>query len=158
MSMGRSSFTPAELIELRRLIREKQTADAPRQKVLRARMRRMGFYISDFSADAGFVVSDLDELVSRGTITIVDDSQPAPEALARAAIQVAQARKGTRWDDAPDVTAALTAEAVDLAAALRPQEAGGLPSSPGFYAWWAAPGAIAGAPHHPHPLDAELGL
>src|SRR6266516_8206852 len=50
-----------------RLIREKQTADAARQKTLRARMRRIGFYISDFAGDpAGFVVSDLDDLIARG--------------------------------------------------------------------------------------------
>jgi hypothetical protein len=61
--VGRSSFTRAEVDELRRLVREKQTADASRQKALRARMRRMDFYISDFAADpGGFVVSDLDEL------------------------------------------------------------------------------------------------
>ena len=64
--VGRSSFTEAEIAELRRLVREKQTAERSRQKALRARMRRIGFYISDFSSDAeGFVVSDLDELVSR---------------------------------------------------------------------------------------------
>jgi hypothetical protein len=33
-------------------------------------MRAIGFYISDFAADsAGFVVSDLDDLISRGVIT-----------------------------------------------------------------------------------------
>jgi hypothetical protein len=58
---GRSSFTRAEIEELRRLIREKQTTDRDCQKVLRGRMRRMGFYISDFASDyGGFVVSDLD--------------------------------------------------------------------------------------------------
>jgi hypothetical protein len=72
--MGRLSFTPSEIDELRRLLREKQTADRSRQRTLRARMRRLGFYISDFSSDpAGFVVSDLDDLVSRGVITVVDD-------------------------------------------------------------------------------------
>lgn len=72
--MGRNRFTRSELEELRRLIREKQTADASRQKTLRARMRRMDFYISDFTADSeGFVVSDLDDLISRGAITVSDD-------------------------------------------------------------------------------------
>ena len=60
--MGRTTFTAAEIEELRRLVREKQTADRSRQKALRARMRAIGFYISDFAADAGgFVVSDLDD-------------------------------------------------------------------------------------------------
>jgi hypothetical protein len=66
--VGRSSFTRAELDELRLLIREKQTADPSQQKTLRARMRRIGFYISDYASDSGgFVVSDLDELIRRGT-------------------------------------------------------------------------------------------
>lgn len=60
--VGRRSFTHAEIEKLRRLIREKQTADRSRQKTLRARMRRMDFYISDFAPDSeGFVVSDLDD-------------------------------------------------------------------------------------------------
>jgi hypothetical protein len=71
--MGRRSFSRDEIDQLRRLIREKQTADRTRQKTLRSRMRAIGFYISDFSTDsAGFVVSDLDDLVSRGVITITD--------------------------------------------------------------------------------------
>lgn len=77
--MGRRSFTRAEIEELRRLIREKQTADRSRQKTLRARMRRMDFYISDFASEhGGFVVSDFDELISRGVITITDDDRPQP--------------------------------------------------------------------------------
>ena len=68
---GRSEFTPDEIDRLRRLIREKQTADRGQKKSLRAQMRRMGFFISDFSVDyAGFVVSDLDDLIARGTITV----------------------------------------------------------------------------------------
>lgn len=50
----RRSFTSSELDELRRLVREKQTADPDRQKTLRARMRRMGFCIADFSDELGF--------------------------------------------------------------------------------------------------------
>ena len=49
--MGRRSFTPGEIDDLRRLIREKQMADRSRQKALRARIRRIGFYISDFASD-----------------------------------------------------------------------------------------------------------
>jgi hypothetical protein len=56
------------------------------------------------------------------------------------------------------VAVSLTAEPMAIQTALLPAEAGGAPSSPGFYAWWATRGEIADAPHHPHPLDAELGL
>ena len=73
--MGRRSFTHAEIEELRGLIREKQTADRDRQKVVRGKMRRLGFYITDFASDyGGFVVSDLDDLISRGLITVSDAS------------------------------------------------------------------------------------
>lgn len=95
--MGRRSFTRAEIEELRRLIREKQTADRDRQKVLRGKMRRLGFYITDFASDyGGFVVSDLDDLISRGLITISDaggDSESvAPGRAARSAPGPARAR------------------------------------------------------------------
>ena len=71
MAAHRRSFTRDELDELRRLVREKQTADRDRQKRLRDRMRKIGFYISDFTDEPeGFVASDLDALIQRGTITI----------------------------------------------------------------------------------------
>jgi hypothetical protein len=156
--VGRTSFTREEVGELRQLIREKQTADASRQKVLRARMRRIGFYISDFSSDAqGFVVSDLDELVRRRAVTVVDDLAPTSEAAPEAGRSAAN-RDQAPERDADSVAARLTAEPVDIQVALLPAEAGGAPSSSGFYAWWATRGAIAEAPHHPHPLEAQLGL
>jgi hypothetical protein len=68
----RSTFSSAEIAELRRLIREKQTAPPDRQKVLRAKMRKLGFFITDYADYPGFVESDLDDLLSRGTITVVD--------------------------------------------------------------------------------------
>lgn len=70
---GRLTFTKTEIDELRSLLRDLRRADRSRQKTIRARMRRMGFYITDFSHDAdGFTVSDLDEMVARGTITVTD--------------------------------------------------------------------------------------
>lgn len=71
MAEHRRSFTRSEVDELRHIIREKQTADRDRQKALRTRMRDMGFHISDFSDEPeGFVASDLDELIQRGTIIV----------------------------------------------------------------------------------------
>ena len=70
---GRMAFTRDEIEELRRLLHELRRAEPGRQKTIRAWMRRMGFYISDFSHDAdGFTASDLDEMISRGTITVED--------------------------------------------------------------------------------------
>lgn len=69
---GRRSFTGPEIDELRRLIREKQTADRDRQKFLREKMRRIGFYITDFADYSGFTASDFDDLLDRGVITCSD--------------------------------------------------------------------------------------
>ena len=64
MPQGRSTFTPSELDQIRRLVREKQVADRDRQKSIRARLRAMGFRISDFADYPGFVESDLDDLIA----------------------------------------------------------------------------------------------
>ena len=66
----RSTFTAAEVAEIKRIVREKQTAPADRQKTLRAKLRKLGFYISDYSDEPGFVESDVDDLIQRGTITV----------------------------------------------------------------------------------------
>jgi hypothetical protein len=71
----RSSFTQSEVDELRRLIREKQTADRDRQKSLRTRMRKIGFYITDYADYSGFTVSDFDDLVTRGVVTVKNSTE-----------------------------------------------------------------------------------
>ena len=49
-------------------------------------MRAIGFYISDFAADpGGFVVSDLDGLIGRGAITVIEDAAPSASSLVRGA-------------------------------------------------------------------------
>jgi hypothetical protein len=70
--VGRRAFTSAELDEIRRLLREKGTASADRQKAIRGQLRRkFDFYITDFTDRAdGFVASDLDDLIERGTIEV----------------------------------------------------------------------------------------
>jgi hypothetical protein len=69
--MGRLNFTTDESAEIRRLLVELRRADRDRQKTIRARIRRIGFFISDVShGGAGFTSSDFDAPVSRGTITI----------------------------------------------------------------------------------------
>jgi hypothetical protein len=71
----RSSFTESEAAELRRMIREKQTAGRAAQKALRAAMRARGFYISDFGDFGlhGFTVSDFDNLVTQGVVKITPE-------------------------------------------------------------------------------------
>jgi hypothetical protein len=55
----RSTFTSAEIAELRELVRRLRKAERSEQKLIRARLRRIGFHISDYDATgAGFTVSD----------------------------------------------------------------------------------------------------
>ena len=71
--MGRLEFTHPEIDELRTLLGELRRAEPARQKAIRAKMRRIGFYITDVSHDAdGFTLSDFDSLIRRGTITVSD--------------------------------------------------------------------------------------
>jgi hypothetical protein len=82
---GRSTFTPSEIDAIRRLLREKVRADRGRQKRLRDQLRSIGFYISDFAEDqTGFSEWDLDQLISRGTIRIDEETQPSRGSDARA--------------------------------------------------------------------------
>jgi hypothetical protein len=154
---GRSTFTQAEIAELRDLIRAKQTADRGRQKSLRARMRRLGFYITDFADYAGFTVSDLDDLIRHGTIAVAPGDEPATRATtARLA-----PRSGGEVDAGRSANDALTgagatgaaarlASDAEVAGALRsldeaprrwpasewpPPGLGGLHLA-GLYSWW----------------------
>lgn len=66
---GRNEFTDIEIDEIRMGLRELRRADPSRQKTIRSRLRRIGFYITDYSYDGnGFTVSDFDEMLRRGTI------------------------------------------------------------------------------------------
>ena len=60
--------------------------------------------------------------------------------------------------DAPAVANTLTTDPVALDAAMAPEEVGGLPAKPGFYAWWVENGTMSGVPHYPHPAQPTLGL
>lgn len=73
---GRARFTAVEADQIRELLRKKARAASDEQKSLRNRMRRIGFFISDFTdAVDGFLVQDFDALVARGVI-VVEPPQP----------------------------------------------------------------------------------
>ena len=68
---GKNIFTRREADEIRALIRERNNADASKQKGIRAKMRRLGFYGKD---DWGIVVCKLDDfeqLIRSGLIKIL---------------------------------------------------------------------------------------
>ncbi|MAM29452.1 MAG: hypothetical protein CMC13_10570 [Flavobacteriaceae bacterium] len=69
---GKNQFSKSEFKQLKILIKEKQTADKTEQKSIRNRIRKIGFYFSDFSnKKKGYDISDLEQLVKTGQIKIV---------------------------------------------------------------------------------------
>jgi hypothetical protein len=61
--------------------------------------------------------------------------------------------------DAAAVVEALLAKTPErISEARRVEVAGGLPSEPGFYAWWVEPGDLPAVPLTAHPSDSSIGL
>lgn len=68
---GRNNFTKAEIVRLAQLFKAKDEADTYEEtKGIRAKMRRMGFYITDFASDMNF--TDFQILVKNKKIIISD--------------------------------------------------------------------------------------
>ena len=72
--MVRRSFTHTEVNVIRALLRRKVRAPRDEQKRIRDELRGRGFYISDFrrGGRVGFTEGDLDDLIARGAVVIVD--------------------------------------------------------------------------------------
>ena len=68
---GKSEFTHDEYDTIKDLLHERGRADRDRQKAIRGKMRKIGFYISDFG-EAGFTIGDLDDCIKLGRIKIAD--------------------------------------------------------------------------------------
>jgi hypothetical protein len=148
---GRERFSAKEATEIRRLLRLVRQADsgAP-QKMLRDKLRAIGFYISDFGGTA-FTASDFDELIRTGRVE-VDEDPAATAALRRATIAGDRPRRarGLGGKPAPSATTARDVEvwvasalvwvASALAAlaceplAIKRAIAGAVPDKPGLYA------------------------
>jgi len=71
---GRDSFTAGEAQEIRRLLREKEEASHDEQKRIRRRIRRIGFYLSNWGAST---LEDFDRLISQGQVRIAGGSLPS---------------------------------------------------------------------------------
>ncbi len=82
IGMGRLSFAADEIAEIRRLLVDLRRADRDLQKAIRARVRRIGFYITDVSHDAGgFTATDFDALLRRRVIAEEASSEEAKHDL-----------------------------------------------------------------------------
>jgi len=137
---GRSAFTHGELDQIRRLVREKQTAGRDRQKSIRVRLRSMGFRVSDFADYPGFVESDLDGLIARGTITVIhadaDDAAPRSRQQAQLRTDVPPQSSDLAAGGKGHELAHLVGDALRDLARKAPldQAAPRVPARPGLYA------------------------
>jgi len=68
---GKAIFNSSEISELKNLIKEKTRADASKQKGIRAKMRRIGFYGSDDFGIIDLQLSDFERLISLGIIKVL---------------------------------------------------------------------------------------
>lgn len=68
---GRDTFTMAEIKYLYQLFLQKDKADPDEQKSIRNKMRRIGFYITDFTRK-GMNSTDFIVLCNNGKIGITD--------------------------------------------------------------------------------------
>jgi len=69
---GKSQFTKEEAQAISYLIEQKLKADKTKQKGIRAKIRKLGFYASDFGIGGGYTVADF-----KRAITIIGKGQPA---------------------------------------------------------------------------------
>jgi hypothetical protein len=54
----KATFTEQEKNEIIKLIEQKLKADTQRQKTIRAKIRKLGFWASDFDFKPGYTVND----------------------------------------------------------------------------------------------------
>lgn len=80
---GRSQFTIAEAKEIEELIALKLEANGSAQKGIRAKIRRRGFYASDFGLYSGYTVQDF-----RNAVTIDGEAHLASYKYKKATLQV----------------------------------------------------------------------
>lgn len=76
---GKTTFSRSEADEICRLIEEKLKADTNGQKRIRDRIRKLGFYASDFGIGGGYTVKDfmrVATIVGGGSISSLPSSQP----------------------------------------------------------------------------------
>jgi hypothetical protein len=69
MMKGKSTFTLSEAEQIEALITAKMKATSDKQKGIREKIRKFGFYASDFNLTNGYTVADF-----RGVVTILGNS------------------------------------------------------------------------------------
>ena len=71
---GKKQFTTLEAQKIKELIERKVKAESNEQNAIRAKIRKIGFYYSEFSSKkVGYTVTDFQNLINANQITIIDD-------------------------------------------------------------------------------------
>ena len=68
---GKTQFTGEQIKVIKDLLYDLRRADRDTQKVIRRKMRRLGFYITDFG-ERGCSTADLNDLNTSGQIKVTD--------------------------------------------------------------------------------------
>lgn len=77
---GQNRFTIEQIDAIKKLIADKVRATPDKQKSIRAKIRNLGFYFSDFSSmKDGYTVADFENLIQSGQIIVIGGYyKPAP--------------------------------------------------------------------------------
>ena len=68
---GKNVFTRSEIEYLKELIKERCTADSSKQKGIRAKMRKVGFYGKDDFGITDMTIEKFEELINSGAIKVI---------------------------------------------------------------------------------------
>lgn len=82
---GKSEFTKAEAAQIEKLIAQKLMADSVTQRGLRNKIRKLGFYASDFGLRGGYTVAEFRSVVTIGGKTPLASPQPTKTNLQKKA-------------------------------------------------------------------------
>lgn len=73
---GKNTFTLSETENIKYLLRQKSRASRSEQKGIRAKLRNLQFYITDFDiSQSGFTAEDFENLIRTNRITITNNNQ-----------------------------------------------------------------------------------
>lgn len=109
---GRKTFTPSEVKEIKRLIREKLQTSSTQQKGIRNKIRKIRFYYTDFNPpSSGYTVEGFEELIRCGDIKVIGGHQaqaPEPRTITREQTQQVEKLKPST-SESPDVVSVFDA-------------------------------------------------
>ena len=96
---GKSQFTKEEAYQIEQLIKQKLAAGSSEQKSIRNKIRRLGFYASDFGIGGGYTVNDFRRVASiqRNSSTSIEIKPAKPIEKKKSA---ANALKRAKSDEA----------------------------------------------------------